>query len=322
VAARVAGFRSEGVRMARGRARIGQRLALLGVASLAGLLVCGAPDTPRSSGDSASPSGKFTPQPIEHILPGTVIGDGPPPGWSHLIIKSHPRPGAGDTQRLTPATAALASFLFTAFVADVRRERGDGPTRYRLHSLAMGLGTNINGKDTILSPDTQARLGARLGLLQRLVLSGAYEMQSQACVVARSPVSAIVDARVRLLRLGKHRPAVLRYALLADERTGSLESLLWLIDLGEGGAFRGPASGVRQLPANCVEDCVLHVDGNEFTLSLPTDNAFAARDLPPARREFSFAEEMKPLAARPRLSPEAFRRLETWLRKRIHEQAH
>src|SRR5918912_1578101 len=100
-------------------------------------------------------------------------------------------------------------------------------------------------------------------------------MHGEVQVMARSRTTAFVDAPARLLRHGKHCPVTLRYALLVDERTGALEALMWLLDR-EGGGYQGPSSPVRRLPPNLIEYAVLHVDGNEFALGLPTDWAFAA----------------------------------------------
>jgi hypothetical protein len=263
-------------------------------------------------------SGEYdvTSRPPELIPPGTVIDRSPPPGWSHLVIKSLPHVRPADRDKVHGLTVRMVSWMFTAFVADVRPDPAGGRRRYHLHSVAMGLGTSVEGRDTILSPETRAQLGANLGFLQRLVLSGAYQTQGGAQVIARSRTTAFVDAAARLLRHGKHRPVTLRYALLADERTGALETLMWLLDR-EGGGYQGPSSPVRRLPPNLIEYAVLHVDGNEFTLGLPTDRAFAAAELPPAREQFPFAEEMKAPAARPLLSPADARRLDAWLRKLV-----
>ena len=39
---------------------------------------------------------EVTRQQAPFIPTGTVIGSGPPAGWTHLIVKSRPQPGAGD----------------------------------------------------------------------------------------------------------------------------------------------------------------------------------------------------------------------------------
>src|SRR5689334_16259264 len=67
-------------------------------------------------------------RPLDLIPAGTVIDNEAPRGWSHLLLKSRPRPGAGDVAQLSANHRELASFLFTALVADVQRDSG----RYRL----------------------------------------------------------------------------------------------------------------------------------------------------------------------------------------------
>jgi hypothetical protein len=254
-------------------------------------------------------------QPVEMIPPGTVIGESPPPGWTHLILKTHPHPGAGDLGRLNETTTELASFLFTAFLAEVKPQVVDGVRHYRLGRVAVGVGTRINGRETIISPDTQNELGADLGILARTVLSKWYEGALKDHLVARSATMGLVDTPVTMLREGKHRPVVLRYALLVDEHTGRLDTLLWLIDCDDQGGYHGPSSPIEWLPPNKVEDCILHVDGNEFNLlGVPSDIAFAMYRLPRGRKEIDFPSPLSAVAGRVHLSPDQARMLEAGLR--------
>ena len=90
-----------------------------------------------------------------------------PPGWSHLVIKSHPHIADADRRAVSGLVARLASFLFTVTLADVRPEPGTQPPRYRLRDAAIGMGTRVNGQDVVLSPDTARGLGADLGWIER-----------------------------------------------------------------------------------------------------------------------------------------------------------
>ena len=76
-------------------------------------------------------------RPPEAIPPGTVVGSGAPPGWSHLVLKSQPRIRALEAGRVNAQTARMASWMFTAFLADVRP---DDAGRHRLRAAALGLG--------------------------------------------------------------------------------------------------------------------------------------------------------------------------------------
>ena len=48
-------------------------------------------------------------QPIGLIAPGTVVQHGPPQGWTHLIVKSHPRAASGDLDKIPERDVRLAS---------------------------------------------------------------------------------------------------------------------------------------------------------------------------------------------------------------------
>jgi hypothetical protein len=242
---------------------------------------------------------------MDRIPAGTVIGDGPPAGWSHLIIKSRPRPGTGDFRQVSADNTRLAGFLFTAIVANVSAQGG----RQRLDRLAVGMGTRVGDEDVIVTPDSQARLGADLGFLARIVLSRADERLKETVVIARSPTLAVFEAPALMRRGERHRGVVLRYAVLADEKKGDLETILWLLDDGE-----APAGPMEWFPPNKAEDCVLHVDAREFTLGSPNEKSFAMDRLPQGKKQIDFPEAIRAVAARPRLSAATATELEAGLR--------
>jgi hypothetical protein len=275
--------------------------AVLGVAlaSCSLQLACPQARDPSSACD-------VTVRPLDLIPAGTVIGNEAPEGWTHLLLKSRPRAGAGDVGRLSADQVDLASFLITALVADVRR---DG-RRYRLSRVAVGMGTRVGDRDVIITPATQKGLGADLGFVARIVLSRAQEKLAGVVRVAGSPRMAVFDAPNLMLRGGGHRPVVLRYAVLVEEATGRLDTLVWLLD-AEGS---GPSLPAEWLAPSQVEDCVLHVDAREFTLGLPNEQSFALCRLPRGRRQLEFAPSLRTLAGRPRLSQAAAEELEVELR--------
>ncbi len=246
---------------------------------------------------------------LDLIPAGTVIGAEAPRGWSHLILESHPRPAAGDFPQLSEDSTRLASFLFTALVANVRADR----QRYRLDRVAVGMGTRIGEQDVIITPQTQRQLGADLGFVARIVLSKAQERLAEIKVVARSPAFALFDGPNLMLRGDRHRPVVLRYAVLVEETTGKLDTLLWLLDKEEG-RYAGPVGPMEWLPPNKIEDCVLHVDSREFALGNPTEKAFALLRLPQGQKQLAFPDSIREIAGRQQLTPESAGDLEAGLR--------
>src|SRR5262249_23932602 len=142
--------------------------ALLGAAGVVGLSWWAGPrpqDPPKMI--------DLVPKPVALIPPGTVIPDGPPEGWTHLLDKSRSHVHSGATDRLNDTLKHLASFLSSAVVLRVEPDPAKGLPPYRLGEIAFGISAVIDGKDTIISSQTQAKLGARLGFLERLGLSRA-----------------------------------------------------------------------------------------------------------------------------------------------------
>jgi hypothetical protein len=291
----------------------------IGKLLLSVLMVCCLTDVACSDGRSDL-AYDVTLRRLAQIPPGTVIGQEAPKGWSHLIIKSYSRPGAGDVNELSSIADQLARLLFTAIIADVQPDkRGSDAKRYKLVKVAVGVGTRIGRKDTVITPDTQNRLGADLGLLARVVLRKAQDKLGDISIVARSAAFLVFDAPSFLVVDGKHRPIVLRYAVLVEERTGRLDTLVWALGREEDGKYTEPIGAIQWLPPNLTGDCILHVDGNEFSLGQPTERAFAITAPPKGQKEIKVRGDLKSLLARPRFSSSTAAELETKLRQALQQ---
>jgi hypothetical protein len=287
---------------------------LLGRTFLVLLLACCVTDVACPQGEPA-PSCDVRPRPLEQIPPGTAVGNHAPAGWTHLILKSRPRAAAGDVGLLTAEQASLASLLFTAIVADVQNETGN----YCLARLAVGMGVRVGESDLIVTPASQGRLGAKLDFAGRIILARAQDKLAQLVTLARSPTFAIFDAPNLMLRGGRHRPVVLRYAVLVEPGTGRLDTLVWLLDRTEEGDLHGPIGAAQWLSGSRADDCVLHIDSREFTLGIPTEQAFALARLPAGQREAEIPDRLRGLASRQRLSAAAARDLENGLRSLLQD---
>src|SRR5262249_14142356 len=85
----------------------------------------------------------------------------------HLVIKSRPRVRPGEEKNI-PATARsltvrMSQWMVTSFVADVRPETRGHETRYHLRAVALGLGTNVGGRDVVITPGTAEDHGGAIG---------------------------------------------------------------------------------------------------------------------------------------------------------------
>lgn len=301
--------------------KTGRKLTLILRPVLALLVACSVTDFACTQTGGARPVYSVEPRRVPLIEPGTVVGSEAPQGWSHLVIKSYPHPALGDVDRLNETSTRLASFIIPAFLANVKGENINGQTRYRLDNVAVGLATKINDKDVIITPKTQKNLGANLGLLQRTVFNRAFELQQEVYLVARSDTMMLIDTYAALRRNGKNRQVVLRYALLADPATGRLDNLVWGIDKDGEGRYAGAFGDIEWLPKNKISDAKLYVDGDEFTVGIPSENAFAIVEPPKGQKQIAIPEELKTIAGSPKLTADAAYQLEMKLRQALAQAA-
>jgi hypothetical protein len=257
-----------------------------------------------------------TARPVARIRPGTVVAGGPPEGWSHLVLHSRFGVSAGDVSRFpTPAAQAVAA-LSTVMLADV----APGPP-YRLGTVARGVATTIRGRDVIVSPTTQEKLGAGLDLAARLTLERMEKHAQRTHVVARAPTMAVIDEPTFLLREGRHRPVLLRFALLVRPADGRLDALLWRIDGNARYGYEGAAGPLQWLPPSKEESCALHADAREFTLGVPHKESALALTALPGGRRLPMAGPLRDLAGRVPLTVDQAAELERLLRAALTEAA-
>jgi hypothetical protein len=287
-------------------------VAFIGRALLSGLMICCLTDLACSQSGSGY---DVTRRRLDLIEPGTVVEKEAPKGWTHLIAKSRPRLGAGDVDKVPARVVASSNTVFTALLAKVERERGEG--RYRLARLAAGVGVKVDGKDTIVTPETRKKWGVNLPLLGRMALDRSYDKLQEAVWVARSDTMAVFDAPGQMVLEGRHRAVVIRSAVLLDDKTGRLEPLVWMIELDDSGAYKGASGNIEWERVGEQSDTILHVDANEFVLGVPTEMSFATMGLLKGKKQFPITEDMKPLLGRERLSKEMSAELEGKLRQAL-----
>jgi hypothetical protein len=258
-------------------------------------------------------------RPPESIARGTAIGSTAPDGWSHLIIKSLPRVRPSEIESIPrnplverSRTVRMVSWMFAAFVADVRAERHGDTTRHRIRAIGLGLGTSIGGRDVIITPETAAQHGIELDWITRDILTKGYETQRLARVVVHGPTMAVVDTPVWYRSEGSHWLLRFRYALLVDSFAGTLDTLVWLLD-ADGTCGDGTAA---ILATNTIDEAELVPDPREFNaLGIPSEAAFAVDRLPPSRARLMLPSDLRPLAAQGKYSPAEAGLLEQQLRQ-------
>lgn len=288
-------------------------------------LLAGAGDLPWRPGPSSLPPAAWaaehdlTARPPERIVPGTVVGRTAPEGWSHLVIKSLPRVRPADRAGLWDKTVTMASWMFTAFTADVRPETRDGRTAHQLRRVGLGLGTSIGGRDVVITPDTAEKFGAYPDFITRQIageiLEKGYKTMDLAVVPVHGPTFAVVDTPVWFWCQGKNTLVRFRYGLLVDAASGRLDVVSWIVDPPAG----CPEADVFALLApDTIDEVELVPDPTRFTAGLTAcDDAFGVDRLPRNRLRVPAAPELRDLAAKAKFTADEARDLEAGLRRLI-----
>jgi len=265
-----------------------------------------------SAGDVLRP---FPAEPLPRIEPGTIIGDAPPAGWSHLIFKSRSRLASGAIDSLPEFARELAEFIFYAMTARVVRDN-DGI--WRFDQVAIGLGTRIGNNDVIISSATYKKLGAELGPIKAIVLSYAEQRLEKMVVAFRGRSIAVVDTPTLLHIDGRNQETLFRYLFLVEPNTGGLATIVWRIELGTNGEYLRLASEPVLIEPNLVSVTPLHVDGSKITAGIPSSQAFAGTELPRGVVLRFLPEAAEPALAKP-LSAAAAEKLDGAFRKVLAE---
>ena len=250
----------------------------------------------------------------ELLAPGTVVDRSPLKGWSHLIIKSLPRLRAGEEKAFSrlvrSETVRMASWMFTAFTADVVADPVD--RRFRLRAVGLGLGTAIDGHDTIVTTATVRRFGANTGAFGNEILTKAYKVQAKAIMPIGGPSLGLLDTPIWFYCTDGSRLVRYRYALLVEPLSGRLDVLMW--SLGAQGAECSRLTEIVRIATNTIDPAELIVDRKKVNvLGIPGDDAFAVDQLPPGRR-MAFPAALRALAAHTRFTQADARQLESDLR--------
>lgn len=256
-------------------------------------------------------------RPPDTIAPGTEVANGPPAGWSHLVIKSLPRVKPGEEKNVpTPLGAGRelvvkqAAWMFTAFAVDVVSEKQGAHTRYRLRAIGLGLGAKVDGRDLILTSEWAKRSGNAIGVFEQMTLDTGYRIQDQARVVVHGPSFALLDTPVTFRCGAKNRVVRYRYALLVDAPSGRLDVLAWR--LGDADGCSDLTRAVLLNP-NTIDPAELIPDSTKT--GFPDESWFGVEDLPPHRLEVTLPLEIRDRAAQTKFTHESAVELEAALRK-------
>ncbi len=259
------------------------------------------------------------PRRVPLIDAGTLVEEPSGQRWNRLVLLAQPRLASGDVDSLTSSIRdSVASLLLTIMATVESRPESDrGEAVYRLKEVGVGYSMRIDDQLQIMTLAEADRRGVSLGLIRRQLLSENEKQLQRLRLIAQTSTLAIFDAPAIMLQQGEHRDFTMRHFVWIDARTGRSATLVWLLEPTPGAALVASGAGIRWVPAGTQEDRVIHVDGKEFFLGIPTSRAFALQDLPPGKT-VAWTDEIRRLAARPGYSIDDLRQLSTALNAALH----
>ncbi|MDR3636792.1 MAG: hypothetical protein P4L84_23510 [Isosphaeraceae bacterium] len=249
------------------------------------------------------------------LTPGTKVpGDRPlPQNWTHLIIKSMPRLASGDLGSLPSIAQSTATLFRATLLAEVRRA-GGLDTPFELRRVGIGLCMPVNGVDTVVSSATVNQVHAGLGFVGRRVLEEAEQELMRGRVKARTPTFVLYSAPSTRKAGRSHEAVLLRYALLVDPHTGTLQTILWA--QAREPRLRTAPDQLSILPPGLLFDAALDVAAGRVLNTVPVTWSFAMIDLPSGKK-LAPTPGVREWTLRDTLSPSEAAAFETELRRTV-----
>jgi len=217
---------------------------------------------------------------IPRIEPGTRIGDGPPAGWTHLILKTRPLVNSGDVADVSEWMIAGIRKFSTSVILRTEPDPTEAG-RFRIGAFAAGLGAPVDGQDVIITKGTADKVGVPLGELEKMVLAEREKEIVATVSPAVTPTMGVVEFPAYVLRGTEHVKVVMRYASLVNVKDGGIETLLWVLEMAPGGGYSFSGDSLIRIEPNQTMDWDLHVDGSKINFfGQPNPDAFATTGRP------------------------------------------
>jgi hypothetical protein len=256
--------------------------------AIVGVLVSGTKEAsllgPKATNDRSKPPEAPVSLPaakLVHLATGNRLeGDGPPAGWSHLVIKSLPRLATGDLDTVSSQAFETAGRVRLAIVADVRPAPA-GTAAFYLHRVGAGLcAPAADGLgDVVVTPTSVEGSKGPWTTKQRLVLAATSLDLARISQGASTSNLALIRMPVVFLVSGSHRKISVCYAVFADPQTGAVRTFAWTQDPD---AATEPAQPTKlRLLSGPLFDCPIDIQARRLLGTIPVTWSFAVRDLPP-----------------------------------------
>jgi hypothetical protein len=217
---------------------------------------------------------------LVQLTAATRIGDAPPEGWSHLVIKSIPRLASGDARDLPDVAHRTATMFRTVVLADVEPLGLDKQFILSRVGLAMCIpARDGRNDDIVVASDRVEALGMRLSTVEQMVLDAAEAELAESRIIAFTSSFALLRAPATLVVAGKHHKVDLYYAFCVDPTTGRLWVGAW--SMWPGDVKQPPPPFVIEVASQTKFDCAIDVQAKRVLGTVPYSYSFAMRKLPP-----------------------------------------
>ena len=227
---------------------------------------------------------------LVYLQPGLLVGDKPPEGWTHLVVKSMPRLASGDKDSLPSDAAKTAAYFRTVILANVKPLNVD-ENDFELTQIGIGICVPQKGQDEdiVVSASRLEALGLHLSMVRKIVLDSMESEMAEGRIIARTPTFALFRSPATVVVAGdehravEHRRVNLNYAFCVDRTTGKLQVGLWTSAV-EKKELRPPQTMVR-LNSKPIFDCKIDVRAKKvFGVAVPGMWSFGMSELPPGAR--------------------------------------
>ena len=248
-----------------------------------------------TTGSCPSCIGQSTGEAVPKVPVGTIIGDTPPAGWTHVLLVANPRVSDGDVDSISDSVvryASLFKFVILARAEAAPTEHSTEGTENRPHPLqevAVGLAVARQGKLVIASGASSAGASSaesqppRLGLIERQLLRVAEASLDEMRIVARQTTLLIFDSPGIVREQQQNRERIVRTLVWVSPDSGRVATAVWLLKPDEGEGLQAAGDYGVVLPNGFREDRRLHVDASLITFGIPSPQAFSLVRLPPGK---------------------------------------
>jgi hypothetical protein len=221
---------------------------------------------------------------VSRVAAGTLIGQENAPRWNRTVLLAKPRIASGDVSSLSePIRAAVSKFVLSV-VATVDRDPQSAEPRYRLAEVGVGYSVEVNSQLKVIHSDDYKSHGVSLSFIHRQMLAENERQLDKIRTIVRGGSLLMFDVPAILLQNKSHRDYLIRHLIWIDSKSGKLATMVWLIEEDKSKQLSVVTSEpIRWVDGTIIEDRVIHVDGAEFTLGIPSSRAFALEKFPAGR---------------------------------------